>query len=115
MSVSIKDYTPTVRGNIQRSANLFLRFFADEVHRIAEPVTPKKHGPLRRSVLKQVLGLKGSIKWLKRYAAVQELGERNGIKFKKYTTAGTGKKYAENSIHEAVRRENKIMRRARLI
>lgn len=115
MSVRIRDYTPLAKIEFTRKASLFLRYFAEEVQKIADPVTPKDTGQLRRSVLKQVLGLKGKIEWRKKYAAVQEVGKRGGIKFRNYTTAGTGKNYAKKSIKEAKRREVKLMRRARLI
>ena len=109
MSVTIKDNTSNVTKNILIKANVFLRIFADDVVRIAEPKTPKDTGRLRADVIRQVLGLKGKIVWSKNYAGYQEVKQ-----FKNYTTPGTGPHYAENAINKAVKRTPIIARKAGL-
>lgn len=109
MSVTIKDNTRLINRDISLKANLFLRFAADEVIKISKPKTPKKTGELRRSILREVLGLKGKIRWLKNYAVYQERKQ-----FKNYTTAGTGPHFAENAIKKVVKRTRTIARRVGL-
>lgn len=109
MSVTIKDNTRLINRDILLKANLFLRFAADEVVKISTPKTPKKTGELRRSVLRQVLGLRGKVRWLKKYAIYQETKQ-----FKNYTTAGTGPHFAENAIKKVVKRTRIIARRVGL-
>jgi hypothetical protein len=52
----------------------------------------------------------------KQYAAVQELGERQGHTFKNYTTGGTGKGWFKHAIESVTRnRDNYISEAARAL
>ena len=62
--------------------------------------TPAKKFRLRRSVRYQVLGNQAVIRWLAPYAAAQEAGQANGRIFRNYTTAGTGRGFAQNALSE---------------
>lgn len=110
MSVKITDNTKNVERNITTRSNVFLRMFADDVERVSEPRTPKRLGFLRRSTIKQVLGLHGSIVWNKKYAAKQETTQ-----FKNYTTPGTGPHYAEDAVRSVLKRTLEIARKAKLL
>lgn len=110
MGVKITDNTVAIENDISVRGSIFLRHFADEVVNISTPNTPKKTGRLRMDVIKQVLGLKGKIKWGKGYAAYQEEKQ-----FKNYTTAGTGPNFAKNAIKQAVGNVAKIASRSGLI
>lgn len=110
MSVKITDNTATIVTDNLRNANLALRFMVEDVERIARPVTPKKMGNLRKDILKTVIGLRGTIKWDKKYAIYQEKKQ-----FKNYTTPGTGPHYAENSVKQVVDNAEKYFKKARLI
>lgn len=110
MSYKLTDHTVELNTVTLQRANLFLRMFADEVQREAEPRTPKKEGFLRRSVLKEVTGLRGRIKWVKAYAAIQEEKQH-----RTYTTPGTGPHYAKNAINSAVKNTVGIAQKAGLI
>lgn len=115
MSVKYTDNTTLVAIDLERNSNLFLRFFLDDVDRIAEPKTPMKEGRLRQGTIKSVLGLRGQIKWVKEYAAAQEVGTTRGFPIRNYTTPGTGPHYAENAVKKAILNSEATMRQARLI
>lgn len=110
MSVKIKDNTGLIILDTERKASLALRYMLEDIHQIANPVTPKDKGYLRSNVLKTVLGLKGSIKWGQQYASRLETK-----KFINYTTAGTGPHYAEKSVQTVSKSPQNAMRKARLI
>lgn len=110
MSVNIKDNTSSITLMSIRNANLSLRFMLEDIEKISTPVTPKKEGNLRRDILKTVLGLKGTIKWLKDYAVFQEVKQ-----FKNYTTPGTGPHYAENSVVKVASKSDVYFKKAGLI
>lgn len=110
MSAKIKDNTAKIVLEIQRNSSLALRYMLDDIHTIAEPVTPKKAGMLRKNVLKTVNGLSGTIKWGQKYASILETK-----KFINYTTAGTGPNYAKNSVTAMTKNVVSAMRKARLI
>lgn len=110
MSVKVDDNTATIVTDSLKGANLALRFMLDDIDRVANPVTPKKEGNLRRDLFKSVQGLRGTIKWQKGYAAVQEKKQ-----FKNYTTPGTGPHYAENAVKKVTARSQEYFKKARLI
>lgn len=110
MSVKTTDNTANVIREITVNANIFLRNMADEIVGIAEPVTPKKRGTLRNTVLRQVLGLNGKVVWTRKYAAKQETTQ-----FRRYTTPGTGPRYAEGAVREAIGRTEQVAKKSGLI
>jgi len=79
---------------------LAVNSFLDGVIEVAEPITPKQDGDLAGSTSKRVNGRHGSVIWDRVYAGYQEFGQRlDGThKVKKYTTPGTGKKFAETGV-----------------
>lgn len=113
MSVKIIDNTPQVKNDIDRKASLFLRFMAEDIHKASTPITPMKTGQLRRSVIKQVLGKKGQIRWDKRYAVYQEAGYSKGP-IRRYTTPGTGKAFAYRAVQKGVANTDSIASKAGL-
>ena len=82
----------------------------DKIVNISTPKTPKKTGELRRGVVKQVLGLKGTIKWGKNYAVYQETKQ-----FRNYTTPGTGPDFALDAVKKGVNKTATIARSVGLI
>lgn len=119
MSVKITDNTPKIDLDTKTKINIFLRFFMDEVEKRSDPLTPKREGPLRQSTLKTVTGnqfmSRGTIKWVKEYAAAQEVGTTRGYPIRNYTTPGTGKNYALRGVQKATLDVGSIMRKAGLI
>ncbi len=97
MKVTVKDYTVEITNDFAQKASIFLRLASEDIVENSTPNTPMKTGQLRRSVLKETLGLKGKVTWAKNYAAKME-----EIQFKNYTTPGTGKDYAKNAVHETI-------------
>jgi hypothetical protein len=116
VSVKVVDNTRRIIGDTTVKANIFLRMMADEVERIARPNTPKDLGDLKNNIVKQVLGLKGKIRWAQVYAAYQERGARKdgSHKVRRYSTPGTGAHFAENAIKEAEKRTAKVAKQAGL-
>jgi len=113
MSVKIIDNTPQVKSQTRQKASLFLRFMADDIHRNSTPITPMKTGQLRRSVIKQVLGLKGEIRWDKKYAVYQEAGYTRGP-IRRYTTPGTGRAFAYRAVQKGVANTDAVAKKAGL-
>lgn len=62
------------------------------------PATKKFH--LRRSVRYSAVGNQAVIRWLAPYAAAQEAGQANGRIFRKYTTPGTGRGFAQTALSD---------------
>lgn len=98
---------------------------ARDIHRKSTPKTPKKNGDLRKLVKVQSLGKRASIKWLAKYAAAQEKGVITIKKpggavppgtyvFRKYTTPGTGKHFAQNAVKSVAKNYRGYFRRAGL-
>jgi hypothetical protein len=116
MPVTVKDNSVTFENQATQKSNIFLRMFAEEVDRKSEPKTPNDKGNLGRDVVKSVLGLKGQIKWAKKYAAVQERGGRKDgtYRIRNYTTPGTGPNYAKNAVNDTLKEASSIMRKAGL-
>lgn len=134
MSYTIRDNTDLILSDRSNKVGLAIRFALDGIHRESTPNTPKKTGQLRSDIHKSVLGKKGSIRWGKRYAAAQDIGHMTVKKtrvfqssdgrwvtlkpgryyFKKYTTPGTGKNFAENAARKEGGNPRKYFRMAGL-
>jgi hypothetical protein len=110
MSVKVTDNTAQIVRDMTINANVFLRNMADEIVDIADPVTPKKTGDLRRTVLRQVLGTNGKVVWTRGYAAIQETKQ-----FRRYTTPGTGPHYAEGAVKKAIDKTEQVAKKSRLV
>lgn len=105
MSVKYIDNTNAVKARIKHGAGVFVRMAAEDVLRKAYSKTPRKDGNLRADTTVAVQGNKAIIVWHKQYAQYQERGmRRDGTHVvRNYTTAGTGKKFAENAVKEVVK------------
>jgi len=114
MSVKIQDNNAKIRLDTSKRASLGLRFIGDDILKRANPMTPKKRGNLRRDTIVQVLGLSGTVKWLKNYAAPQERGFGRGP-IRNYTTPGTGPHFAEKAVTKAVENSGSQFKKAGLI
>jgi len=68
----VTDNSNTIFNDIQQKASVFLRFISEEIVKDAQSNTPKDTGRMSLDVVKQVLGLKGKVKWGKNYAVYQE-------------------------------------------
>lgn len=110
MSVKTTDNTNKVKNDLKIKLSVFLRLMADEIVSISGPNTPKKEGNLRRDIVKQVLGLRGQIRWEKNYAARMET-----VQFKNYTTPGTGPHFAENAVKSASKKIKNVARKAGIL
>lgn len=109
-SVKITDNTPLVKNQIKQKASIFLRLMADEMIKISTPGTPKDTGRMRMDIIKQVLGLHGTVVWGKNYSVFQEKKQ-----YKNYTTPGTGPHFAENAAKKLHGLTDKIAKQTGLI
>lgn len=107
MSARYKSNTIQVKNEVHTRAAIVLRSILDDVDKTADRRTPKETGLLRRNKFKQVLGLKGTIRWNQRYAVFQE-----DKQYRNYTTPGTGPHFAENAVEEVVGRSDSHFRKA---
>ena len=107
MSVKVIDSTPIVKLTVRTQGSLALRFMLDDIDRIANPVTPKRFGNLRRDLLKQVIGLSSKIIWGKNYAIFQE-----NKQYQNYTTPGTGPHFAQNSVYKVTANADRYFNKA---
>lgn len=113
MSVRIIDNTPLLIAKVKANGSLAIKRATDDVVRISRPITPKgATNFLRDNVKKQVLGLMGKIVWSVVYAQYQERGMRRdgSRKVRRYSTGGTGKAFAENSVREVTKNKSKYLK-----
>lgn len=115
MPLKYIDNTIKVKIDLNNKVPIFMRFFLEEVHKQADPITPKKLGRLRQGVRKTVTGNNGKIEWIKEYAAAQEVGTTRGYPIQNYSTAGTGKNYAQRGVVKALKNSDDVLRKARII
>ena len=122
MSVEIEDNTVQVESAVKNSVALTLRLVLEDIHRRSVNVTPKRDGDLRAGVEKYLRSpTQGVIEWKMEYAAVQEQGGRidprtgKYVVFRNYTTPGTGKDYAANSVRDTMDNFYKIAKQGGLI
>ena len=98
-------------NQIDNALAVIIRMMMEDIHRIAEPVTPKKSGNLRTGVTKVMEGPRtGIMRWHEPYAAVQEKGYRidprtgKMIVFTHYTTPGTHAGFVEEALNKVSER-----------
>jgi hypothetical protein len=134
MAYKIDDNTSRVMSTRTQKISLAVRFGIEGIHRASTPNTPKKTGQLRNNVIKRVSGKSGSITWRSNHAGAQEAGYMTVRKtrtfktaegawvtlkpgryyFKKYTTPGTGSRYASNAAIKEGGNPRKYLRMAGL-
>lgn len=110
MAYRITDRSTQFGQSTTQKASTFLRVAAENIVNESTRKTPMKTGRLRMDVLKQVLGLHGSVVWGKNYAKYQEEKQ-----FQNYTTPGTGPHFAENAVKKIVGQTQIIARSVGLI
>lgn len=116
MSVKVTDNTVQIKIDTQNKTGMFLRLLLEDVDTNASRITPRDQGFLHNSTQKTVLGKRGTIKWLKKYASPQEAGiVGKGHPVRRYTTPGTGAHYAERSAMKSVINAGAIMKRAGIV
>lgn len=116
MSFKINSNHKQIVFDKKLASSAFLRLFAEEVVKQSEKFTPLKSGQLRSNVTKQVLGLKGKIRWEEPYAQFQERGARaDGTRrVRRYTTPGTGKGFALKGVKQALEMTLEIAKKVNL-
>lgn len=107
--VKISDNTAKVLIDKKLKANTFLTLFMNAVRSTSRPTTPKREGDLRKEVLQQVLGTKGTLIWNRKYARKQE-----EVQHRNYTTAGTGPHFAKNAVEKVSKEVDKYIKQAQL-
>lgn len=112
--VVITDNTPRIISEKENAASLAVRFAIEDIHRKSTAGTPKRTGALRADIRKRVTGTKGRIQWGRHYAEYQERGYTSGP-VKRYTTPGTGPRFAETAAREVGSDPKKYFKMAGLV
>lgn len=113
MAYKKTDNTERIISEHKAKAALAIRFMLEAIHRESTPNTPMLTGQLRSDVKKRVTGTKGRITWGKNYAWYQERGYTSGP-VRRYTTPGTGKRFARNAVVDVAKKSNIYFKRAGL-
>lgn len=119
MGVHIEDNTAKLITELNFNTEVAIRLMLEDIHREANPITPKRPAPiggtLRLQVLKTMEGHnKGSITWNAPYAEYQERGYTSGPVLH-YSTPGTHAHFAEESVKKVVDRADIYFRQAGVI
>ena len=105
-------YNPVkLKNDLETTIGLTIRMMMEDTQRLAEPITPKREGTLRKEVTKVMDGnTRGIMRWHVPYAEVQEKGYRinpktgEPIYFTHYTTPGTHAGFIEEALLEVKNR-----------
>lgn len=110
MAVTVTDNTPNIGAKMSANIPIALRFILEDVHREANPITPRDTGDLRTNVLKEVSGHKGTIAWNQNYAIFP--GRKQ---YTNYTTSGTGPYFDVIALGKVIPNFKQYLQRARII
>ena len=94
---------PLVEQQVENACSVAIRMMMEDIHTLANPVTPYKNNGLRTSVTKQMeTPLKGVMRWNVPYAQYQERGMRaDGTHVvKRYSTPGTHAHFVEEAVNK---------------
>lgn len=112
MPVTIQHNEEYIRQLTIQRISLANRLIIEDVHRTSLHNTPMLSSQLRRNVTKTVVPetYTGTIIWRQPYASYQERGSRadGSHVVKNYTTPGTGKDFAKNSVKETLKHVEKF-------
>lgn len=109
---------PQVEQQVENACSIAIRMMMEDMHTLANPITPYKNNGLRTSVTKQMeTPLKGVMRWNVPYAQYQERGMRaDGTHVvKRYTTPGTHAHFVEESINKVTPRIADYLRMGGLV
>lgn len=97
---------------ITRSVTELPRMFVTQYKKNVAPITPRKSGALRRSIITQVIGKRANIAWRLPYAVDQNLGYDTvtGRPYRKYTTPGTGSHFKDKALDLTIRQVDPMFR-----
>lgn len=109
--VRVIDNTPKVIGRVNSGTNIALRLIAQDIHKTAQPMTPRRTGRLANDVVIQSGSGKTKITWTKVYAAAQEAGRTRGHPIRHYTTGGTGPGYARKAVERVTKNSGAYFKR----
>lgn len=85
---------------ITRSATNLPRMFVEQYKKNVAPITPKRTGALRRSIVTRAIGTQAEIAWRLPYAVDQDAGidSITGRVYRNYTTPGTGPHFKDKAF-----------------
>lgn len=97
---------------ITRAVSNLPKMFAAQYRRNVAPITPKKSGALRRSIITQVSGKHANIGWRLPYAKDQNEGVDSvtGRVYRNYTTPGTGPHFKDIALAMTIRQLDPMFR-----
>lgn len=99
------DHTKDNVALVRRSTRILPELFVVQFRKNVAPITPKKTGALRRSIITTVSGGVGRIAWRLPYAADQEAGvdSKTGKPYHHWTTPGTGPHFMRKAYAKTYR------------
>lgn len=97
---------------ITEAASNLPRMFTVQYRRNVLPLTPRKTGALRRSIVTQAIGHTAKIAWRLDYAIDQNLGvdQKTGTVYKHWTTPGTGPGFKDKALALTIRQLDPMFR-----
>jgi hypothetical protein len=111
MSIVFSDNSDLLMKRQRARIQITNRLLLEQIQAYANPITPmNKTVQLRNNVSKTIDGLSGIITWKVPYASYQNRGRRyDGTHVvKHYTTAGTGKGFADTAVKIVVKKASSI-------
>ena len=115
MSAIVKLKLDQASQQVENAASLAIRFMMEDLHTLANPITPYKTGNLRTSVSKQLPEkLVGIVRWHAPYAEYQERGYTTGPVMR-YTTPGTHAHFVQESLDKVIQKIPQYVRMGGLI
>lgn len=116
--IRVENKLPQYKNSLYKALDDGFKMLATDILVKSRNVAPFKKGQLRSDSDTIRKGLAHwQIRYHKEYAGVQERGSRGGIRFRNYTTSGTGPHYLEKTGNEeynnAISTLRKMAKRAR--
>lgn len=113
MGVDYTSYTTTIQGRMKNNTSLAIRLMLEDIHRNANNITPMADTKYLRTGIRKrlVSNNEGFIEWMAPYAAYQERGKRldGSHVVRHYTTPGTGKEFAKQSVKKTMSNARKFL------
>jgi hypothetical protein len=97
---------------ITEAATNLPKMFTTQYRRNVLPLTPRKTGALRRSIVTQAIGHTAKIAWRLDYAIDQNLGvdQKTGRVYRHWTTPGTGPGFKDKALALTIRQLDPMFR-----
>lgn len=102
---------------ITRAAVNLPKMFVTQYKKNVLPLTPRRSGALRRSIVTSAVGHTAQIGWRLPYAIDQDLGvdQKSGRVYRNYTTPGTGPHFKDKALALTIKQLDPMFREVGLV